>query len=249
MAKITKLGWHEGTNIIKTERQSAGKTLFQRADGNILDAVNSGATFKNWISKDSSSTILGGSFTYDIITGTRSREFPGASFYGGWDKVAVANPSMALGSHTLPSNNQTMGKKIAVGQAPPNYTTSGSDLLIGSVNNDVFQFTGVSGYDLLDGGAGIDKMIVNSSSADFYKKYDVEKISTILNNDGLMARDINLKTTQLIKITDIATKQYTLLGNIEAVKFNDITTQTGVGKNGAYATSFIAASGPSYNGI
>ena len=243
MAKITKLGWHEGTNIIKTERKSAGNTLFQRADGEILP-VNSGATFKNWILKDSSSTILGGSFTYDIITGAKSREFPGASFYGGWDKVAVANPSMALGLNTAKA------KKEAAGILPPNHTTSGSDLLIGSVNNDLFVFNGVSGYDLLDGGAGIDRMIVNQSSADFYKKYNVEKISTILNKDGLVARDTNLKTTQLIKITDIATKQYTLLGNIEEVKFTDTFMQTGVGKNVQYPlVPFIAASGPSYNGI
>lgn len=244
MAKITKLGWHEGTNIIKTERKSAGNTLFQRADGKILDAVNSDATFKNWILKDSSSTILGGSFTYDIITGTKSREFPGASFYGGWDKVAVANPSMALGLNTAINAKEHNGKALA------NHTTSGSDLLIGSVKNDLFVFNGVSGYDLLDGGAGIDRLVVNSTSADFYKKYDVEKISTILNKNGLMSRDTNLKTTQLIKITDIATKQYTLLGNIEEVKFTDTFMQTGVGKNVQYPNvPFIAASGPSYNGI
>lgn len=240
MAKITKLGWHEGTNIIKTERKSAGKTYFQRADGKTLDAVNSDADFKNWIGKDSSSNILGKSFNYDIITGSRSREFPGASFYGGWDKVAVANPSMAFGSHTMINSKAP---------APPNFTTSGSDLLIGSDKKDFFRFTGVSGYDLLDGGASIDRLIVDSSFANFYKKYDVEKISTILNKDGLNARDINMKTTQLIKITDIATKHYTLLGNIEEVQFTDALMQTGVGMSIKSSLPFIAASGPSYNGI
>lgn len=235
MAKIKELGWIEGSNILQTKQLSSGKTKFQRADGKTLP-ITDGATFKNWVTKETSSNVLGSNLNYDVVTGAYSKEFPGLSFWGGRDNVSVANSSMPF----VQSNNSS-------------WTTAGSDLLIGSSVRDSFTFTGVSGYDFLDGGAGLDVMNVKSTSKDFYKSYDVQKVATILNKDGLISRDTKTNQTQFIKITDKTSGQYTLLANIEQVWFEGDKTLmcTGIGNNTPFFANggYIANESPARFGI
>lgn len=200
MAKINKLGWIEFGDIISTTKKGTSPTSFERADGrNLTSNITSSGTFRNWVSRDSSSTILGTGFTYDVITGAHAREFPGASYFGGRDKVGFANASMAF------RGNQA------------STTTSGSDLLIGNRLADTFIFTGVSGYDFLDGGAGIDRMIVRGTSSNFYNTYDVQRVSTLINAGGKFAP--SGKRTDFIQIKDKSSGEYTLLANIEQIHF------------------------------
>lgn len=210
MARINTLGWIEFSDIIKTVKKSADPTSFYRSDGRDVTDITHQQGFRaavsGWIT---SSYVIGSGFNYDVVTGRYARDFTGSSYWGGRDRVAFANNDYRAG----------------VGF----YTTSGSDLLLGGSGNDGgFVFNGVQGFDLIDGSTGDDTVNVTLSYKDFYTRYDIQRVGTLLNSEGRYA--LAGKRTDFIKITDRESGEYTLLVNIERLRFSieNIVLSTGI---------------------
>ena len=89
-------------------------------------------------------------------------------------------------------------------------------------------FNGVQGFDLIDGSTGDDTVNVTLSYKDFYTRYDIQRVGTHLNSEGRYS--IVGKRTDSIKITDRESGEYTLLVNIERVRFSieNIVLSTGI---------------------